>query len=188
MNVFAIRHGETAWSLSGQHTGTTDIPLTDNGRRLAERMRPVLSREMFALVLCSPMQRARETCELAGLGEKAIIDDDLVEWNCRRCEGLTPKRHPLPLGPRAITRSTRALAFCGRSPPGHPPWKISQRGVVPWHVAIDLYVGSASHCSRTGMCCARLQRAGSDYPRGSGHHCSRLSPIAALASLTRIFR
>ena len=73
MNVFAIRHGETAWSLSGQHTGTTDIPLTDNGRRLAERMRPVLAKQAFALVLCSPMQRARETCELAGLGNKAVI-------------------------------------------------------------------------------------------------------------------
>jgi len=81
LNLFAIRHGETAWSLSGQHTGTTNIPLTESGRRLAERMRPVLAKNAFALVLCSPMQRARETCQLAGLGDPAVIDDDLVEWN-----------------------------------------------------------------------------------------------------------
>jgi broad specificity phosphatase PhoE len=56
VNVFAIRHRETTWSLTGQHTGTTDIPLTDNGRRLAERMRSVLAKNAFGLVLCSPMQ------------------------------------------------------------------------------------------------------------------------------------
>ena len=92
MNVFAIRHGETAWSLSGQHTSTTDIPLTENGRRLAQRMRPVLATNAFALVLCSPMQRARETCALAGLGDKAVIDPHLVEWNYGEYEGLTPKQ------------------------------------------------------------------------------------------------
>jgi broad specificity phosphatase PhoE len=92
VSVFAIRHGETAWSLSGQHTGTTDIPLTENGRRLAMKMRHVLAENQFALVLCSPMHRARETCELAGLSDKAVIDPDLTEWNYGEYEGLTPKQ------------------------------------------------------------------------------------------------
>ena len=110
MKVFVIRHGETAWSLSGQHTGTTDIPLTDNGRRLAARIRPVLEREVFASVFTSPLQRARETCELAGLGAGAVLDADLVEWNYGEYEGLTPKQiHEKAPEPEAAASSRTAV-------------------------------------------------------------------------------
>ena len=98
MSVFAIRHGETEWSLSGRHTGTTDIPLTENGRRLAAQLRPVLINENFSLVLVSPRQRAQETCRLSGLRNQAVVDPDLAEWDYGTYEGLTrqeiQKRNP----------------------------------------------------------------------------------------------
>jgi broad specificity phosphatase PhoE len=90
--VYLLRHGETEWSRSGKHTSVTDIPLTENGRMAARRLQPVLAREVFALVATSPLQRARETCELAGLGEQAMIEPDLVEWNYGKYEELTTKQ------------------------------------------------------------------------------------------------
>jgi len=89
--VFLIRHGETEWSVSGRHTGTTDIPLTAHGRALSKQLVPILARAAFARIYTSPLQRARKTCELAGLGERAEIDNDLMEWNYGDYEGLTPK-------------------------------------------------------------------------------------------------
>jgi probable phosphoglycerate mutase len=86
--VYLARHGETAWSLSGQHTGLTDLPLTDRGERTAQRLRSRLKGLTFAEVFTSPLQRARRTCELAGFGAVAEIDPDLVEWNYGQYEGL----------------------------------------------------------------------------------------------------
>jgi broad specificity phosphatase PhoE len=89
--IYLIRHGETEWSLTGQHTGITDIPLTENGRTLAKRLEPTLARQNFVMVLTSPLKRARDTCELSGLGAAAQIDDDLVEWDYGEYEGLTSR-------------------------------------------------------------------------------------------------
>jgi broad specificity phosphatase PhoE len=85
--VYLARHGETAWTLSGQHTGLTDLPLTERGERNAGRLQERLRGLSFAKVFTSPLQRARRTCELAGFGAVAKIDRDLVEWNYGEYEG-----------------------------------------------------------------------------------------------------
>jgi broad specificity phosphatase PhoE len=85
--VYPARHGETAWSLSGQHTGLTDLPLTKQGELNACRLGERLKGLSFAKVFTSSLQRARRTCELAGFGAVAEMDPDLVEWNYGEYEG-----------------------------------------------------------------------------------------------------
>ena len=85
--VYLARHGETAWSLSGQHTGLTDLPLTERGERNARRLGERLQGLTFAKVFTSPLQRASRTCELAGFGAVAEVDRDLLEWNYGEYEG-----------------------------------------------------------------------------------------------------
>src|SRR4249920_964559 len=85
--IYLARHGETAWSLTGQHTGLTDLPLTERGERNARQLGERLRVLTFARVYTSPLQRAHRTCELAGFGAVAEVDPDLVEWNYGQYEG-----------------------------------------------------------------------------------------------------
>jgi probable phosphoglycerate mutase len=114
-----IRHGETQWSISGQHTGTTDIPLTQSGRAAAKLLGPVLVEQKFAVVLVSPLRRARQTCALAGLGAIATIDTDLCEWNYGKYEGLTPAQ--------IRTTAPGWLIFRDGCPGGESPTEVGAR-------------------------------------------------------------
>jgi broad specificity phosphatase PhoE len=160
VSVYAIRHGETEWSLNGRHTGTTDIPLTDNGRRLAELLRPPLTRQAFALVLVSPLERARETCALSGLGEAAIIDSDLVEWDYGEYEGLTPKQiHDVAPG---------WLIFRDGCPGGEAPWQVGARvdRVIARAGAVEGDVALFAHGHVLRVLVARWL----GLPAGAGQH------------------
>ncbi|HZP28609.1 MAG TPA: histidine phosphatase family protein [Acidimicrobiia bacterium] len=106
--VVLVRHGATEWSASGRHTGRTDVPLDDEGRAQAKAIGERLRAWTFSLVLTSPLDRARETCALAGLGDRAQVDGDLAEWDYGDYEGLTT----------AEIRATR------------PGWTVFEGGVV----------------------------------------------------------
>jgi broad specificity phosphatase PhoE len=114
--VVLVRHGETLWSRNGQHTGCTDIPLTDEGRRQSERLGDSLRGRRFALVLTSPLQRAAETCRLAGLGDVALLREELMEWDYGAYEGRT-------------TREIRAEM---------PEWSLWRNGVPRGETAADV--------------------------------------------------
>jgi len=119
LRLYLIRHGETEWSLSGQHTGRTDIPLTAHGEESARALSPWLGDIHFARVLTSPRQRARQTCELAGLGSAAEIEPDLSEWDYGDYEGRRS----------ADIRKVRAdwNVFRDGCPHGETPAQISDR-------------------------------------------------------------
>jgi broad specificity phosphatase PhoE len=114
------RHGETEWSASGRHTSRTDLPLTEEGIRHAKTMAAALAEFRFGLVLTSPMRRAADTCRLAGFGEVAEVDDNLLEWGYGDYEGITTPQirgsvpgwqvftHPTPNGEQAESVGARA--------------------------------------------------------------------------------
>jgi broad specificity phosphatase PhoE len=142
--VYVARHGETAWSVSGQHTGLSDLPLTSNGECNARRLGERLKGMTFAKVFTSPLQRAARTCELAGFGTAAETDPDLVEWNYGQYEGL---------------RSAEILAkrpdwqlFQDGAPGGESPAQIGERAdrVVRRIRAIpgDVLIFSSGHFIR----------------------------------------
>lgn len=117
--IFLVRHGETEWSLSGQHTGLTDLPLTEKGKDMAKLFKPFFAKQKLALVLTSPLQRARTTCELAGLGDQAIIDPNLMEWNYGDYEGLTTDQ--------IQSNTPNWMVFKNGCPGGETPELIGER-------------------------------------------------------------
>jgi broad specificity phosphatase PhoE len=92
MEAVLVRHGETEWSRDGRHTGRTDVPLTDAGRRQAERLEDALGEWTTPRVMTSPLGRARDTCRLAGFGDRAELSEALLEWDYGEYEGLTTQQ------------------------------------------------------------------------------------------------
>ena len=142
--VYLARHGETAWSLTGQHTGLTDVPLTERGERNARQLGERLRGLSFARVYTSPLQRAARTCELAGFGAVAEVDPDLVEWNYGQYEGLrTAEIREKPPG---------WLLFRDGCPGGESPAQASARAdrVVSRLRAVqgDVLLSSSGHVMR----------------------------------------
>ncbi|MEB3199558.1 MAG: histidine phosphatase family protein [Synechococcaceae cyanobacterium] len=125
--LWLLRHGATAWARSGRHTGSTDLPLLPEGESEASALAPLLARQRFTAVLTSPLQRARRTCELAGLAAQATVCDDLREWDYGAYEGITTAEirqqvpgwtvwtHPCPEGESITAIETRCRRLLERA-------------------------------------------------------------------------
>jgi probable phosphoglycerate mutase len=142
--VYMARHGNTAWTLTGQHTGLTDLPLTPDGECNARRLGERLKGMKFAMVFTSPLQRAARTCELAGLGAGAETDPDLVEWNYGEYEGLTSAE--------ILAQRPDWQLFRDGAPGGESPAQVAERAdrVIQRvrMVAGDVLLFSSGHFTR----------------------------------------
>jgi broad specificity phosphatase PhoE len=155
-----VRHGETAWTVTGQHTGRTDIPLTEAGRAAAQDLAPLAAKTKLALVLTSPLGRARETCELAGLAGQAHGDPDLLEWHYGDYEGLTLKQIHM--------RAPGWLLFIDGCPGGESPAQVAERvdRVIARIRAVDGDVALFAHGHLLRLFAAR----GIGLPPAAGCH------------------
>ena len=187
--LYLARHGETAWTLSGQHTGLTDLPLTERGesnaRALGERLRGL----PVAAVFTSPLQRAARTCELAGFGAMAVTDPDLVEWNYGQYEGLRT--------PEILAQRPDWQLFRDGCPGGESPAQAGARAdrVVQRVRAVqgDVLLFSSAHFLRTLVArwLALPPAAGALFVLGTaalcalGYEHNRSEPVVCLWNDTR---
>jgi len=143
--VYLARHGATAWSVAGQHTGRTDVPLTAAGEADARRLAARLAGGAFAQVLASPSQRARRTCELAGYGARAAVDPDLAEWDYGAYEGMTTAE--------ILARRPGWVLFRDGCPEGEAPADVAARAdrliARVRAVAGNVLLFSSAHILRT---------------------------------------
>lgn len=135
--LWLLRHGATEWALNGRHTGSTDVPLLPQGEAEARAMAPLLAQHTFDAVYCSPLQRARRTCELAGLSGQAQREPDLREWDYGRYEGITTAEirqsvpgwtvfsHPCPEGESLAQVQERCERLITRLVDQHPGGRVA---------------------------------------------------------------
>jgi broad specificity phosphatase PhoE len=160
--VYLVRHGETEWSLSGQHTGSTDIPLTENGREVARRLGDKLRELHFAAIWSSPMSRSIDTARLAGYEHDVRIDDNLKEWGYGEYEGLTT--------PQIREKNPGWFLFRDGAPGGESPEQVGTRAdrVIDEVRAVDGDVLLFAHGHILRVITARWL----GYPPGEGAHFS----------------